>query len=160
VAEAAGASAFVGEGVGVGASGARNGREEVRKEKGTRVQRIWAVVKKEALHYWHGTRLLGKEIRISSRSMNGMRIKTENGIRRRRSVVVRLSCSELVTRRSPLLARDSVARQRDPDLVEAPSEADCREEAHPSRQKFHERDEDKDGERDKTEEVGGSTLEL
>lgn len=37
------------------------------KEKGTRVQRIWAVVKKEALHYWHGTRLLGKEIRISSR---------------------------------------------------------------------------------------------
>lgn len=35
--------------------------------KGTRLQRIWATVKKEALHYWHGTKLLGKEIRISAR---------------------------------------------------------------------------------------------
>ncbi|GAA5978059.1 hypothetical protein JCM10908_004213 [Rhodotorula pacifica] len=42
-------------------------KKDTPKEKGTRVQRIWAVVKKEALHYWHGTRLLGKEIRISSR---------------------------------------------------------------------------------------------
>ncbi|BGP13998.1 hypothetical protein JCM10213_005584 [Rhodosporidiobolus nylandii] len=38
-----------------------------KKEKGTRVQRIWAVVKKEALHYWHGSKLLAKEVRISSR---------------------------------------------------------------------------------------------
>ncbi|GAA5890364.1 hypothetical protein JCM6882_008808 [Rhodosporidiobolus microsporus] len=37
------------------------------KEKGTRMQRIWATVKKEALHYWHGTKLLAKEVRISSR---------------------------------------------------------------------------------------------
>ena len=36
-------------------------------KKGTRMQRIWATVKKEALHYWHGTKLLGKEIRISAR---------------------------------------------------------------------------------------------
>lgn len=37
------------------------------KDKGTRLQRIWNAVKKEAQHYWHGTRLLGKEIRISAR---------------------------------------------------------------------------------------------
>ena len=37
------------------------------KDKGTRMQRVWAVVKKEALHYWHGTKLLGKEVRISAR---------------------------------------------------------------------------------------------
>lgn len=36
-------------------------------KKGTRLQRIWASVKKEASHYWHGTKLLGKEIRISAR---------------------------------------------------------------------------------------------
>jgi len=28
---------------------------------------MWASVKKEASHYWHGTKLLGKEIRISAR---------------------------------------------------------------------------------------------
>ncbi|GAA5964135.1 hypothetical protein JCM21900_003639 [Sporobolomyces salmonicolor] len=37
------------------------------KEKAGRLTRMWASVKKEALHYWHGTKLLGKEIRISSR---------------------------------------------------------------------------------------------
>ncbi|CEQ39890.1 SPOSA6832_01447 [Sporobolomyces salmonicolor] len=37
------------------------------KEKAGRLTRVWASVKKEALHYWHGTKLLGKEIRISSR---------------------------------------------------------------------------------------------
>ncbi|GJN88466.1 hypothetical protein Rhopal_001432-T1 [Rhodotorula paludigena] len=42
-------------------------KDGASKEKGTRMQRIWAVVKKEALHYWHGTKLLGKEIRISAR---------------------------------------------------------------------------------------------
>lgn len=36
-------------------------------KKGTRLQRIWAGIKKEAQHYWHGTKLLGKEIRISAR---------------------------------------------------------------------------------------------
>lgn len=30
-------------------------------------KRIWAVVKKEAAHYWAGTRLLGSEIKISGR---------------------------------------------------------------------------------------------
>lgn len=36
-------------------------------KKGTRLQRIWTTVKTEASHYWHGTKLLGKEIRISAR---------------------------------------------------------------------------------------------
>ncbi|BGP53904.1 LETM1 domain-containing protein ylh47 [Rhodotorula sphaerocarpa] len=42
-------------------------KKDSSKEKGTRMQRIWAVVKKEALHYYHGARLLGKETRISAR---------------------------------------------------------------------------------------------
>ncbi|BGP22934.1 MRS7 family protein [Rhodotorula toruloides] len=42
-------------------------KDKEGKEKGTRMQRAWATVKKEALHYWHGTKLLGKEIRISAR---------------------------------------------------------------------------------------------
>ncbi|GAA5947443.1 hypothetical protein JCM3765_001679 [Sporobolomyces pararoseus] len=37
------------------------------KEEASRLTRIWASVKKEASHYWHGTKLLGKEIRISAR---------------------------------------------------------------------------------------------
>lgn len=41
--------------------------EVVKKPTGTRLQRIWIVIKKEASHYWHGTKLLGKEIRISAR---------------------------------------------------------------------------------------------
>ncbi|BGP38074.1 LETM1 domain-containing protein ylh47 [Rhodotorula kratochvilovae] len=45
-------------------------KKDSAKDKGTRVQRIWAVVKKEALHYWHGTKLLGKEIRISARLLS------------------------------------------------------------------------------------------
>ncbi|KAM0756277.1 LETM1-domain-containing protein [Meredithblackwellia eburnea MCA 4105] len=37
------------------------------KKQGSRLQRIWAATKKELSHYWHGTKLLGKEIRISAR---------------------------------------------------------------------------------------------
>ncbi|GAA5848536.1 hypothetical protein JCM5353_004607 [Sporobolomyces roseus] len=37
------------------------------KEEASRMTRIWASIKKEAIHYWHGTKLLGKEIRISAR---------------------------------------------------------------------------------------------
>ena len=29
--------------------------------------RAWAVAKKEAAHYWAGTKLLGKEVRISTK---------------------------------------------------------------------------------------------
>ena len=38
-----------------------------KKVAGNRLERIWTVVKKEAQHYWSGTKLLGKEIRISAR---------------------------------------------------------------------------------------------
>lgn len=37
------------------------------KPKGTMVSRAWATVKKEASHYWHGTKLLGQEIKISAK---------------------------------------------------------------------------------------------
>ncbi|EGG00307.1 uncharacterized protein MELLADRAFT_79269, partial [Melampsora larici-populina 98AG31] len=33
----------------------------------TRMQKIWVKVKTEASHYWHGTKLLGKEIRLSAK---------------------------------------------------------------------------------------------
>ncbi|KAA1068968.1 hypothetical protein PGT21_007278 [Puccinia graminis f. sp. tritici] len=33
----------------------------------TRLQRIWKSVREEASHYWHGTKLLGKEIRLSAK---------------------------------------------------------------------------------------------
>ncbi|GAA5842702.1 hypothetical protein JCM11251_002327 [Rhodosporidiobolus azoricus] len=42
------------------------------KEKGTRLQRIWGTIKKEALHYWHGSKLLAKEVRISARLLRRM----------------------------------------------------------------------------------------
>ncbi|GAA5929259.1 hypothetical protein JCM3775_002291 [Rhodotorula graminis] len=45
-------------------------KKESSKDKGTRMQRVWAVIKKEALHYWHGTKLLGKEVRISARLLS------------------------------------------------------------------------------------------
>ena len=38
-----------------------------KKPKGTMPQRAWAVVKKEAAHYWAGTKLLGHEIKISAK---------------------------------------------------------------------------------------------
>ncbi|KNZ45896.1 hypothetical protein VP01_770g3 [Puccinia sorghi] len=36
-------------------------------EQATRMQKIWKNVKEEASHYWHGTKLLGKEIRLSAK---------------------------------------------------------------------------------------------
>ncbi|KAK8866064.1 hypothetical protein IAR55_001215 [Kwoniella newhampshirensis] len=38
-----------------------------RKPSGPLPARMWAVVKKEAAHYWAGTKLLGQEIKISSK---------------------------------------------------------------------------------------------
>ena len=38
-----------------------------KKPKGTMPQRAWATVKKEAAHYWAGTKLLGHEIKISAK---------------------------------------------------------------------------------------------
>ncbi|KAJ9474740.1 Mitochondrial distribution and morphology protein 38 [Pseudozyma hubeiensis] len=40
---------------------------EAQKPKGPLAARIWAKVKEEAIHYWHGSKLLGKEVRISWR---------------------------------------------------------------------------------------------
>lgn len=40
---------------------------QAKKPKGPLATRVWAKVKEEALHYWHGSKLLGKEVRISSR---------------------------------------------------------------------------------------------
>ena len=40
---------------------------EESKPKGPLTARIWAKVKEEALHYWHGSKLLAKEVRISWR---------------------------------------------------------------------------------------------
>jgi hypothetical protein len=36
-------------------------------QQSTRLQRIWKSVREEASHYWHGTKLLGKEIRLSAK---------------------------------------------------------------------------------------------
>jgi LETM1 and EF-hand domain-containing protein 1 len=61
------------------------------KAKGTRMQRIWATVKKEALHYWHGTKLLGKEIRISAR-IQGKLLAGKKLTRREHRQVRRVPC--------------------------------------------------------------------
>ncbi|WVQ70852.1 hypothetical protein IAR50_000377 [Cryptococcus sp. DSM 104548] len=42
-------------------------KEEKKKPTGPLPARVWAVVKKEAAHYWAGTKLLGQEIRISGK---------------------------------------------------------------------------------------------
>ena len=40
--------------------------KEAEKDDGKKLT-LWEKVKKEARHYWHGTKLLGKEIRISAK---------------------------------------------------------------------------------------------
>ncbi|CAD6565833.1 MAG: hypothetical protein TREMPRED_001818 [Tremellales sp. Tagirdzhanova-0007] len=42
-------------------------KKESKKPTGSLPARAWAVVKKEAAHYWAGTRLLGQEIKITSK---------------------------------------------------------------------------------------------
>ncbi len=42
-------------------------RKETRKPPGSLPARAWATVKKEASHYWAGTRLLGQEITITAK---------------------------------------------------------------------------------------------
>jgi hypothetical protein len=41
--------------------------KDVSKPKDPLMTRVWAKVKHEASHYWNGTKLLGKEIKISAR---------------------------------------------------------------------------------------------
>ena len=58
---------------------AKEGKEVAKKDetlKGTRAQRAWATVKKEAAHYWAGTKLLGREIKISAK----LQWKVLNGV--------------------------------------------------------------------------------
>ena len=48
-------------------------KEVIKKEKkpqGSLPTRAWAVVKKEAAHYWAGTKLLGQEIKISAKLLH------------------------------------------------------------------------------------------
>lgn len=54
-----------------------------KKAEKTRWERIWDKVKTEATHYWHGTKLLGKEIRISAR-ITGRLLKGNKLTRRER----------------------------------------------------------------------------
>lgn len=42
-------------------------KEKKEKLPGTWGSRTWEKVKKEAAHYWHGTKLLGQEIKISAK---------------------------------------------------------------------------------------------
>ncbi|KAK4686163.1 hypothetical protein P7C73_g3969, partial [Tremellales sp. Uapishka_1] len=46
---------------------AKKEEKEKKKPKGSLPARAWAVVKKEAAHYWAGTKLLGSEIKISTK---------------------------------------------------------------------------------------------
>lgn len=74
---------------------AKEGKEVAKKDtkpKGTMPQRVWATVKKEAAHYWAGTKLLGQEIKISAK----LQWKVLNGStltrRERRQVSHSTSC--------------------------------------------------------------------
>lgn len=49
------------------AAASKDDETAVTKPKDPLGTRIWAKVKHEALHYWHGTKLLGKEIRLSAK---------------------------------------------------------------------------------------------
>ncbi|WVQ85102.1 hypothetical protein IAT38_007266 [Cryptococcus sp. DSM 104549] len=42
-------------------------KEEKKKPTGPLPARVWATIKKEVAHYWSGTKLLGQEIKISSK---------------------------------------------------------------------------------------------
>lgn len=42
-------------------------KDEKKKPTGPLPARVWASVKKEAAHYWAGTKLLGQEIKISGK---------------------------------------------------------------------------------------------
>lgn len=95
------------------------------KEKGTRMQRVWAVVKREALHYWHGTRLLGKEIRISSRLLRRLiagKKLTRREHRQVRSIgtpAARARASQFACSRAPRRACVSTSSNVPPQICSA-----------------------------------------
>jgi LETM1 and EF-hand domain-containing protein 1 len=74
--------------------------KEAEKDDGKKLT-LWEKVKKEARHYWHGTKLLGKEIRISAK----LQRKVLNGgtLTRREQRQVRPGVSWLMVRVSRLL---------------------------------------------------------
>lgn len=77
-------------------------------KKGTRLQRLWVGIKKEASHYWHGTKLLGKEIRISARIQG--RLLAGKKLTRREHRQVR--CRESTTSGPTLMQRLPVQLKR------------------------------------------------
>lgn len=60
------------------------------KPKGSLPSRAWATVKKEAAHYWAGTKLLGHEIKISAKLLRVVLRGEELTRRERRQVSYRL----------------------------------------------------------------------
>jgi len=62
--------------------------------KSSRWARIKATVKKEALHYWHGTRLLGKEVKISTRLL--LRLMRGNRLTRREHRQLKRTTNDLL----------------------------------------------------------------
>ncbi|WVN85365.1 uncharacterized protein L203_100510 [Cryptococcus depauperatus CBS 7841] len=69
-------------------------KEEKKKPTGPLPARVWATVKKEAAHYWAGTKLLGQEIKISSK----LQWKVLNGatLTRRESRQLRRTTTDLL----------------------------------------------------------------
>lgn len=57
-------------------------------EKSQEKKTMWQKVKTEAVHYWHGTKLLGLEVRISSRLTWKMLQGTKLSRRENRQVIV------------------------------------------------------------------------
>ena len=61
-------------------------KEKDAKPQGSLPTRAWAVVKKEAAHYWAGTKLLGHEIKISTKLLRTVLRGEELTRRERRQV--------------------------------------------------------------------------
>jgi LETM1 and EF-hand domain-containing protein 1 len=61
-------------------------KKDKDKPKGSLPTRAWAVVKKEAAHYWAGTKLLGHEIKISAKLLRVVLRGEELTRRERRQV--------------------------------------------------------------------------
>ena len=74
------------------ASSSSGDSKEVSKPKDPLMTRVWAKVKHEASHYWSGTKLLGKEIKISARLQ--MKLLKGKSLTRREKRQVSLPCPD------------------------------------------------------------------
>ena len=63
------------------------------KPKGSLPVRVWTTVKKEAAHYWAGTKLLGHEIKISAKLLRVV-LRGETLTRRERRQVGLSTCAD------------------------------------------------------------------